>query len=325
MEYKILPEEYDVNQFNERAKHPLQSWQWGEVRKKTGVTVVRIGSFEKDSLREVFTMTIHLIPHTSFKIGYVPRSILPSKELLIFLKAYGQEKKMLFIKFEPYETGEFGTNNVTLKKSSHPLFPRWTQVLDLRAEEETLLKNMKSKTRYNIRYAERKGVVVREQSDGEGFQVFSDLYFKTTQRQEYRGHDRSYHQAVWNGLKGNFAHILVAYYHDTPLAAYELFAFKDQLYYPYGGSSTKHRDLMGSNLLMWEAIKLGKKLNKRTFDMWGSLPPTYDRKGKWSGFTRFKEGYGTKFVKFVGSYDMVINPLLYPIYSLAYQIRNAII
>ena len=79
---------------------------------------------------------------------------------------------------------------------------------------------------------------------------------------------------------------------------------------------------MASNLLMWEAIKLGKKLGAKKFDMWGSLGPNYDTDDPWSGFTRFKEGYGTKFVEFTGSYDLVINKNLYKLYNLADKFRG---
>jgi len=324
MEYKILPEQFDISIFNRCDNHPLQSWELGVVRGQTGVKVIRIGEFVQDTLSAAFTMTTHKIPHTSFEIGYIPRSVLPSDELLTFLSDYGKKNHLLFIKFEPYESVSFESTISNFKKSPHPLFPTWTQTLDLTPDEDTLLNKMKSKTRYNIRYAMRKGVTVIEQSDDRGYEVFADLYFKTTSRQEYRGHDRSYHQNVWDGLKNNYAKILIAYHNDIPLAAYELFIFKDRLYYPYGGSSDAHRDLMGSNLLMWEAIKLGKKLNAHIFDMWGSLPPSYDRNGKWSGFSRFKEGYGTQFVQFVGSYDLVMDPVLYPIYNIASAIRNQI-
>ena len=73
---------------------------------------------------------------------------------------------------------------------------------------------------------------------------------------------------------------------------------------------------------MWEAIKLGKKLGAIKFDMWGSLEPNYDPTDPWSGFTRFKEGYATKFTEFVGSYDLVVNPTLYKIYNAVYSLRE---
>nr|MBP9691097.1 peptidoglycan bridge formation glycyltransferase FemA/FemB family protein [Candidatus Woesebacteria bacterium] len=130
---------------------------------------------------------------------------------------------------------------------------------------------------------------------------------------------------IWNHLKDGVAHILIASYEDEPLAAYELFYFNNVLYYPYGGSSDKNRNLMASNLLMWEAIRFGKKLGATQFDMWGSMPPDYDRSSEWAGFTRFKEGYGTDFVEFIGSYDLVIEPVIYPLYNLIYKVRDTLL
>ena len=82
---------------------------------------------------------------------------------------------------------------------------------------------------------------------------------------------------------------------------------------------------MAANLLMWEAIRLGKRLGATTFDMWGSLPPDFSHDDPWAGFTRFKEGYGTKYVEFVGSYDLVISKTLYSVYNSAHILRNLLL
>jgi len=74
---------------------------------------------------------------------------------------------------------------------------------------------------------------------------------------------------------------------------------------------------MAPNLLMWEVIKLGKKLGCKSLDMWGSLGPNPNKKDDWYGFHRFKQGYGGNLVEFIGSYDLVINQKLYPIYKTA--------
>ena len=78
---------------------------------------------------------------------------------------------------------------------------------------------------------------------------------------------------------------------------------------------------MPSNLLMWEAIKFGKKLGLKNFDMWGALGNTPDKNDPWYGFHRFKEGYGPKLIEFIGSFDLVINPFLYEIYKIIDKIR----
>jgi lipid II:glycine glycyltransferase (peptidoglycan interpeptide bridge formation enzyme) len=321
---KIIPNDYSVSEYNKQAFHPLQTWEWGEARKKTGVEVLRLGDG-----KNVFQLTLHRLPITDYRIGYLPRSVFPTKEVLNFLFDYAKKNKIIFIKIEPYieksklqMTNDKSITNFKLQISKHPLFPNWTQTLDITKSEDELLKNMHSKTRYNIRLAEKKGVVVKEMSNDKGFEIFSKLYFDTCKRQKYFGHTPKYHQIVWNSLKKDISHILVAFYNDTPLAAYELFYFKNILYYPYGGTSLEYRNLMASNLLMWEAIKLGKKLGAEKFDMWGSLSPGYDSSHSWSGFTRFKEGYGTKFTEFIGSYDLVTNSFIYRLYNLFYKIRE---
>lgn len=327
---KIISESFsDISGYNLVAHHPLQTWEWGEARKQTGVEVLRLGKYDGNKLTNVFQLTFHKIPKTNYKIGYLPRSVTPMKDVLHFLATYSKKNKVIFIKIEPYVEksrlqmiNDRSITHFELQISKHPLFPNWTQILDLSKSEEELLKSFHSKTRYNIRLAEKKGVIVKEMSNESGFKIFSKLYFETCKRQKYFGHTQKYHQIIWDSLEKNMAHILIAFYNEIPLASYELFYFKNTLYYPYGGTSLEYRNLMASNLLMWEAIKLGKKLGAEKFDMWGSLPPNYDEKNPWSGFTRFKTGYGTKFVEFIGSYDLVINHFYYQIYNFIYSLRE---
>jgi len=314
-----------IEKNNQFAMHPMQSWQWGKARNTMGIKVLRI-----EDEKNIYQLTIHPVPHTNLKIGYLPRSVMPTKKVIEFLIDYGKKNKLIFIKIEPYEEkskvksqkSKVQVKNKKLIKSSNPLFPEWTQMLDITKSEDELFKNLKPKTRYNIRLAQKKGVVIKEENNDQGFKIFNDLYFTTCNRQKYYGHTTKYHQIVWNNLKNDISHILVAYYQNQPLVVYQLWYFKDKFYYVYGGSSELHRNLMAANLLMWEAIKLGKKLGAKTFDMWGSLPPNYDQNHPWAGFTRFKEGYGTKFVQLVGSYDLVINPVLYRVYNIGYYLRN---
>lgn len=323
MDIRII-ESAEREKYNSVVDHPLQSWEWGKAREALGIEILRVGTYEKGDIISAYQMSIHPVPWTPYKIGYIPRSKIPPNEVIQYLKKYGATHTIIFIKFEPYILDD-SIMSKGLTPSSHPLFTHWTQTLDLSISDEELKKRLKSKTRYNIGLAERKGVTVRHENNDHGFDIFIKLYFETCRRQHYFGHNKSYHKAVWNNLKQSVAHILIAYFKDTPLAAYELFFFKNHWYYVYGGTSDLHRNLMASNLLMWEAIKLGKKLGAKTFDMWGSLPPQYDDRNPWAGFTRFKEGYGTEYNKTVGSYDLVVNKTAYTLYNVAQKIRTKIL
>ena len=109
------------------------------------------------------------------------------------------------------------------------------------------------------------------------------------------------------------ARLLTAKYKDEIVTTWILFVWKDFLYYPYGASSDKYKNTMANNLIMWEAIKFGKKLGLKTFDLWGR------EEGK--GFTKFKEGYNPQVVEFLGSWDFVANRPLYYIYRAVEHLR----
>lgn len=328
MEVKIIPENFDQDQYDQKATHPLQAWVWGEARKKMGIEVVRIGEFDDETLQNVYQLTLHKIPYTSYKVGYLPKSNFPSKEVTEFLTEFGKKNNIIFIKLEPNETAEESSIQhlaSNILKSPQPLFTEWTIIMDLKQTEEELLKKMKEKTRYNIRLAAKKGVIVKDESNEKGFEIFSKLYFDTCKRQGYFGHDLNYHKIIWENLKNKLAYILTAYYNDIPLAAYELFYFNKTLYYAYGGSSIEYRNLMGANLLMWEAIKLGKKLGAEKFDMWGSLSPNYEGNDTYLGFTKFKEGYGGDYTQMIGTFDLVINDNAYRLYNVVNNLRNLLL
>lgn len=78
---------------------------------------------------------------------------------------------------------------------------------------------------------------------------------------------------------------------------------------------------MASNLMMWRAIKFGKELGLKKFDMWGALGENPNSKDPWYGFHKFKEGYGAKHVEFLGSYDFVIKKNLYFAYKILNKLR----
>jgi len=293
--------------------HPLQSVEWEEFRKKTGVKIRRVNGL---------LMTIHKIPNTPFNIGYLPKGPMPDKKLIDTLKKVGREENCIFIQLEPnvVQSSNLKVQN-ELKPSFHPLFTKYTFVLDLTKSEDELLKNMHHKTRYNIRVAQKHEVQVIEENSDKAFKEYLKLTKETTKRQSFFAHSEQYHRFMWKTLRGKIAHLFLAKYKGKILAAWIVFVYGGTLYYPYGASSSEHREVMASNLVMWEVIKWGKKIGLKKFDMWGALELNPDEHDPWFGFHRFKEGYGPKHVEFVGSYDLVIKPFWYELYKIADKIR----
>lgn len=308
------------------AQHPMQSKEWGEFRKLTGITVVREGNIQ---------VTIHKIPHTPWNVGYVPKGPMPDDEQVKILHKIALENNCIFIKCEPKIeiTNLKFSNSQMIKWGFFPgrsLFTKYNFVLDVRPSEEELLTSFKQKTRYNIRVAEKKGVTVQVDDTPAAFERYLTLTEETTKRQGFYAHGSKYHRAMWRILGNNqipnsnnqlSAHLLVAKYQGEIITTWVLFKFGDTLYYPYGASTRLHREVMANNLVMWEAIKLAKKWGLSYLDMWGALGPDADPKDPWYGFHTFKAGYNPRQVEYIGTWDYVAKPLLYKIYRIGEDLR----
>ncbi len=311
--------------WNKSVDHPLQSWEWGEFREKTGVKVVR-----EDGIQ----VTIHPIPHTSWSVGYAPKITKPLDQLIIkTLKKIADDNNCIFIKVEPkVETQDVRHQTIDISKlgfvEGRSLFTKYNFVLDVSPSEADLLASFKQKTRYNIKVAEKKGVTVAIDDSPAAFERYLELTEETTNRQGFYAHSRDYHKKMWSVLHpADIAHLLVARYGgDLPagrqvITTWILFKFGDTLYYPYGASTREHREVMANNLVMWEAIKLAKQWNLKYLDMWGALGPDPDPKDPWYGFHTFKAGYGARHVEYIGTWDYVAKPLMYKIYRVLDNLR----
>lgn len=309
--------------FNKFPTHPLQSWEWGEFRKSTGNEVLRFGIYQKGKLSGSFQIMIHNIPLLKYKIGSLIKGPKLTKSQLLKLKDIGKRNNLIFIKLEP-NIIEDNRLITSLKECGavpgKTLFTPTTFWIDLEKSQDKMLEGFHSKTRYNIRLAERKGISVEEDNSDKSFEKYIKLTKETIERQGFYAHTESYHRKMWKTLnqdlqkrgKSPIARLLVAKYKGEIITAWILFVWNNFLYYPYGASSAKYRNLMANNLIMWKAILYGKAHGLKTFDLWGREP------GK--GFTRFKEGYNPQVVTFSGSWDLVISPL-YFIYKPAEQLR----
>ncbi len=317
----------DKNTWDDFAIHPLQSWQWGEFRASMGIDVVRLLATQNTNLTlrsrpelvEGWQITFHKIPHTPWTIGYFPKGPTISEEMISELAKLGKQKNAIFIQLEPNveNNSSFGIHHSSfLHPAHHPLFTKYTFMLDLTKSEDELLKAMHPKTRYNIKVAQKHGVVVKEDNSGKAFKTYLKLSSETTHRQGFFAHNERYHQTMWDTLsKNNIAHLWSATYQKETLASWIIFTWKDILYYPYGTSSRGHKEVMAPYLLLWEIVKWGKQNGYKKFDLWGALGPNADEHDPWYGFHRFKEGFSPKLVELPGSYDLVINPTLYTLYK----------
>lgn len=302
--------------------HVVQSPEWGKFKSEMGTPAIRAGEIQ---------YTKHKIPFSSYFYAYCPK-VDPTKIDFSSIENSLKENGCIAINFdvpdvivdtpEAESATKIFTTEKRCKKSPRSTFARSNILLDLTLSEEKLLENMHKKHRYNIGYAQRSGVVVYEAKAPEDFEIFYNLLSQTAQRQKYYIHSKTYYQRIWEILgEQNMCKILIAKHNETPLVAWMLFVYENVLYYPFGGSSEEKKNLQGSNLIAWEAIRLGKSLGCKVFDMWGAADDPEDEKDDWYGFTHFKLKFGGKYVKYIDSYDFVLNDSVYTLFNTANDLR----
>lgn len=263
--------------------------------------------------------------------GYAPRfpGVNADTATLENLRTFGQSAGWVFVRIEPQTDAllescrqDLGTR---LQKSPSDVQPREILMVNVAKEEEVLLAEMKQKTRYNIRVAQKHGVVVEATVTDSDRETFLDLLTQTAERKEIQFHPREYYQKFLEYFDERQCELLVAKKDTVILAGLLLVYYQGTAYYLHGGSGDAGRKYMAPHLLQWEAMKRARARGCQQYDFGGvaieSLAPT----GKdWSGITRFKQGFAphTKTTLFPGAYDIIIDSRRYFLYRTLRRIKN---
>jgi len=289
----------------------LQSQQWFDTKTELGNKCYPIGHY--------FFHTTKL-PFINKYIGYMPRVDI-NKIDYISLVATAKNANCVFVTIDPenlkseIDSKRNLSNKVLNIADGLPIHLPNTVFIDLTKSEEELLNNMKQKTRYNLKLAQKKGVKVSISNKESDLDMFVDLYLKTLQRQKYSGRDSHYLRTVWNNFKDK-VFIATAEYEGKALASWFVIAYDNTLTYVYGGSSEENKNLMAPYALAWELIRFGKDNGYKTLDLFGIKKDLSD------GYSRFKAGFGGDIIEFADTVDIVIDTKLYSLIKLIYKIRN---
>lgn len=179
--------------------------------------------------------------------------------------------------------------------SRSSFIPAKTIHINLTKSEKQILKEMHSKTRYNIKIAQKRGVIVEDSSD---INAFITLWSKSALLRGMWLPQKKEIKSLWQAF-GKKAHILLAKKDSQIVAGILLICTPEIAYYMYAGSSSLGKKLFAPTLLSWEAFKLAKSLDCKVFDFEGIYDSRYHSQTKsWQGFTRFKEGFGGKIITY---------------------------
>jgi lipid II:glycine glycyltransferase (peptidoglycan interpeptide bridge formation enzyme) len=274
-----------------------------------------------------------------YGIHYVPKGPLLNWEnedlverVLEDLESFSISRKSIFLKIDPdlisaegiSDESDFFLNPQGQSIINKLVFRKWiyslnqiqfknTVWIDLKQDEADLLAGMKQKTRYNIRLAERKGVKIRV-ADPTDFPKLYEMYINTSLRDNFTIRPKNYYLKVWKTFYDiGQCEAFIAEFENTPIAGLFLYYFGEKAYYVYGMSTEKHRNLMPSYLLQWEAIKAAKRREKSIYDLWGA-PYEFNENDSMWGVFKFKQGLGGKVIQTIGAWDYPSNKFIFWIF-----------
>lgn len=322
MQFREVKNKEEYNKFVAGQKHSqfLQSWEWGEFQTQAGFSILRLGLYNQEEL--IFTATLIkkklIVGKFYFYCPRVGIKYLSEENLKLFFEEVLRRAKaenVVFLRFEP--RSEFKIKNKELRiKKTLDVQPSQTMILDLQKGEEALLKAMHSKTRYNIRLAERKGVNI-ENVGIEGFEDFWKIMQGTGTRDNFRVHSKEHYREMLEiKSKDISVKLFVAKYKGKVLAANIISYFGEMVTYVHGSSSNEHRNLMAPYLLQWKVIKDAIEQGYKAYDFHGI------GEGSLAGVTRFKKGFHGEEIKYPGVFDIIFNRGFYCFYKVLRRIRR---
>ncbi|MGQ9455805.1 MAG: lipid II:glycine glycyltransferase FemX [Armatimonadota bacterium] len=313
----------------------LQSFEWGDLKSKSGWQPIRVLGEESDRIVAAASILFRRIPRTSRCIAYIPRGpILDTRNSELVqtfcecLKTLAYENRAILLKIDPPIPIEDTVSESNLRAAGfRPVRtdgfggtqPKCVMQLDLNRSFEELLASFKPKWRYNIRLAERKGVVARLDCQKSDLPEFYRLLLETARRDGFLVREYGYFEDMWDCLvPPGYMRLAMAYYQDNPIAGAIAYLFGDKAWYVYGASSNEHRNVMPNHLLQWTLIKWAKESGCKWYDFRGVSPRrTPETDDRLQGLNRFKEGFSPRFVEYIGEYDMVLSPVWYWLWTIA--------
>lgn len=302
----------------------LQTPEWAEFKMRQG--------WQSFWLENISLLSRPLPGGKSFL--YIPEVSISKdqiKDLLEKAKPIAKGQKAAFLRLEIFaeENQEYDEQLTYLgfKKSFEEVQPEDRQWLPISRPKEEILAQMKSKGRYNIRIAERHKVEIKSFQKANLFQGLDDfyhLYQQTFARQRFSGRSRQYFRDLLDVLgKKDYLRIYTAFYQNQPLASVIITFYQELASYLYGASSNEHREVMAPYLAHWQAILEAKEKGCQLYDLL-AIAPAEILDHKYASLSRFKQQFGGRSVKMVGSWDYIFQPTWYWAFRVAEKMRRGI-
>ena len=181
-----------------------------------------------------------------------------------------------------------------------PIQPPRTRQVDLRADESALWGDLRKKWRQYVNKARKSEVRVVD-ATVDRLPEFYSIYRETARRAGFVIRTYESYLGVWRAFERlGMARLLMAEGPDgVGMATLFLLRVGDRVVEPYGGMTPAGADNRANYLLKWEAMRTSREQGATSYDMWGISH---------EGIEHFKAGFGGREIKYVGAWDLVLDP-----------------
>ena len=319
------------------SAHVLQTWEWGAFKARHGWQPARYLWLEDDQPRAAATVLARRLGRWPWAVMYVPKGPALDyrdtgllEQVLGDLERVARRERALFVKIDPDVQADTAEGRAVLdllrqrgwRASREQVQFRNTILVDLTRSPNEMLAAMKSKWRYNVRLAVRKGVTVRQGTPAD-LPLLYDMYAETAARDGFIIRPEAYYYDAWTILmEAGWAQPLIAEVEGEAVGMAIIFRFPPaglgtgagRAWYTVGASRSVHREKMPNHLLQWEAMRWAREQGCTVYDMWGAPDKLEESDPLW-GVYRFKRGFGGEFVRHIGAWDFPASRVGYWLYT----------
>lgn len=284
----------------ENGGHPLQLWEWGQVKAGHGWKAERLFAYSKDEIVGAAQVLIRRLPSPFRSFAYIPRGPLVHDEykdefLNLIAVLAKRDHHAVAVSIEP-DTVEFEKPDGWVR-STNKVLSAETILLDLRKPESELLASMAKKTRQYIRKSATE-VKIHQIKNREEIEACLELYRQTSSRAGFNLHSRQYYLDVFAQMQ-EYSPIFAAYEGDEPVAFLWLAISGETAYELYGGMNSRAQEMRANYALKWHAVRKVKEWGVRRYDFGGLVA---------GGVSNFKQQWSADITVFAGTFDKPLSP-----------------
>lgn len=306
-----------------------QSWQWGDVQRELGHTPHRfvvydddqpvglVVAIEKNAKRGRF-LEVPSGPLIDWSNEAIVRATMDH------LKSLAQTRRCVLVRLRPQlrDNPEYRQllAKLGLVQSPMHLMADHTSIVDIRPDPDELLTRMRQQTRYEIRRAPKRSVVVSVDNSDAMIDTFHELQVETAQRQGFIPPHAKHLAACMHQLTDH-VYIYRADKDGQLLNLALVIEYGEEAVYFEAASTPESRREPGAYAVIWQAMCDARERSMTSFNLWGTAPPDQPEH-RFAGVTTFKRGFGGEDVAFVPAHDIVVSPLRYRLNQLIETARR---